>query len=566
MSIDTKIAIIGGGIAGLALALNLKRRNIDCRVYETAPELKELGVGITLLPHATREIDALGLCPRSSRSRSRMSKAASSIASASSSTRSRAANSPAIPIPSSASIAAGCIWRSIKPRVAALGPDRIVTNRHCVAIEQDDSGVTIRLRETSTGKDAPSVDAEVAIGCDGINSAVRKQFYPDEKVAFAGINTWRGVTRRKPILTGRTYMRVGSIRTGKIVIYPIIDNVDGEETSSSIGWPRSRRDMSRRTTGTNPASSTISCRIYQDWKFDWLDVGELIHKADTILEYPMVDKDPIARWTFGRITFAGDAAHPMYPRGSNGAAQALIDARTLADLLGRQSDPAQRSPNTRYARRETDGQDRAHQPRAPAGFHQYPRRRADRRQALRRPREIHHAGRAEALATITNASPGLRSRMWASRDLVFSFRHGRACPGHPRVCPKTWMPGTRPGMTVFKNRFLLPPRHQPRGVAAVDGGEIAVGETEIDDPFRGFGRGAIGKIRSEQDLRAFDEPRQTHQRPGMRGLRRVVMEAFEMRERAAFDRRRPAAGARSKRSTRNGIVPPACEKIHWMSG
>ena len=79
--------------------------------------------------------------------------------------------------------------------------------------------------------------------------------------------------------------------------------------------------------------------IYGHWQFDWLDVGELIRSADTILEYPMVDKDPIPRWTFGRITFAGDAAHPMYPRGSNGAAQALIDARTLAELLEQQADP-----------------------------------------------------------------------------------------------------------------------------------------------------------------------------------------------------------------------------------
>jgi 5-methylphenazine-1-carboxylate 1-monooxygenase len=93
--------------------------------------------------------------------------------------------------------------------------------------------------------------------------------------------------------------------------------------------------------------------IYQGWKFDWLDVGELIRTADTILEYPMVDKDPIARWTFGRITFAGDAAHPMYPRGSNGAAQALIDARTLADLLGRQSDAMQALAEYETRRRET---------------------------------------------------------------------------------------------------------------------------------------------------------------------------------------------------------------------
>ncbi len=238
--------------------------------------------------------------------------------------------------------------------VAALGPDRVVTNRHCVAIEQSDSGVTIRFRETSTGKDAPSVDAEVAIGCDGINSAVRKQFYPDEQVAFAGINTWRGVTRRKPILTGRSYMRVGSIRTGKIVIYPIIDNVDGEG-NQLVNWMAEIQTQNLEKNDWNKSGKLDDfLPIYQGWKFDWLDVGELIRNADTILEYPMVDKDPIARWTFGRITFAGDAAHPMYPRGSNGAAQALIDARTLAELLGR-VEPVQALKEYEAKRRDVTG-------------------------------------------------------------------------------------------------------------------------------------------------------------------------------------------------------------------
>ena len=188
--------------------------------------------------------------------------------------------------------------------------------------------------ETSTGKDAPSVSAEVAIGCDGINSAVRKQFYPDEQVAFAGINTWRGVTRRKPILTGRSYMRVGSIRTGKIVIYPIIDNVDGNG-NQLINWMAEiKRDDARAQNDWNkPGNLADFFPIYESWRFDWLDVAQMIRDADQILEYPMVDKDPIAQWTFGRVTLAGDAAHPMYPRGSNGGAQAVIDARTLAECL-----------------------------------------------------------------------------------------------------------------------------------------------------------------------------------------------------------------------------------------
>jgi 2-polyprenyl-6-methoxyphenol hydroxylase-like FAD-dependent oxidoreductase len=185
------------------------------------------------------------------------------------------------------------------------------------------------------------VRADVVIACEGINSAIRKQFYPGDKTAFAGINTWRGVTRRKPILGGRTYMRVGSILTGKIVIYPIIDDVDGDgDGRQLINWMAEiKRDTAAPNDWNKPGNLADFFPIYQDWRFDWLDVAQLIKDADQILEYPMVDKDPVERWTFGRVTLAGDAAHPMYPRGSNGAAQSVIDARTLADFLRSQSDP-----------------------------------------------------------------------------------------------------------------------------------------------------------------------------------------------------------------------------------
>ena len=177
------------------------------------------------------------------------------------------------------------------------------------------------------------------IACDGINSALRKQFYPNDKIAFSGINTWRGVTRRKPILGGRTYMRVGSILTGKIVIYPIVDDIDGarQPADQLDGRDQARHNRAERLEQARQSDDFFP--LYASWRFDWLDVAQMIRDADQILEYPMVDKDPIDRWTFGRVTLAGDAAHPMYPRGSNGAAQAAIDARTLADLLAKQSDP-----------------------------------------------------------------------------------------------------------------------------------------------------------------------------------------------------------------------------------
>ena len=128
-------------------------------------------------------------------------------------------------------------------------------------------------------------------------------------------------------------MRVGSILTGKIVIYPIVDDVDGSG-NQLINWMAEIKQVTFDKNDWNkPGKLADFFPIYQSWRFDWLDVADMIRNADQILEYPMVDKDPVGRWTFGRVTLAGDAAHPMYPRGSNGAAQAAIDARTLADCL-----------------------------------------------------------------------------------------------------------------------------------------------------------------------------------------------------------------------------------------
>jgi 2-polyprenyl-6-methoxyphenol hydroxylase-like FAD-dependent oxidoreductase len=334
-----QVVIIGGGICGLSLALNLKQRGIEACVYERAPEIRELGVGITVLPHAMREFSALGL--------------------------------------SDAILAAGienresCFFNRFgqliykEPRGkfagyeypevgihrgrlhlilyeatrAALGAQAVRTDHECTGVEQDEGGARVHFRRTTTGKNLESVPADVVVACDGVNSVIRKQFYPNDKVVFSGINTWRGITRRKPILGGHTYMRVGSILTGKIVIYPIIDDVDGDG-SQLINWMAEiQRDTTEANDWNKPGNLNDFFPIFENWRFDWLDLAQMIRDADQILEYPMVDKDPIDTWTFGRVTLAGDAAHPMYPRGSNGAAQAAIDARTLADFLRSHTDP-----------------------------------------------------------------------------------------------------------------------------------------------------------------------------------------------------------------------------------
>ena len=348
-----EIAIVGGGICGLALALNLHARGVACRVYERAPEVKELGVGITLLPHAMREMAALGLQAEIERSgiENRDSRVFNRFGQLIYEEERGRFAGYAFP---EVGIHRGklhlIMYEAARER---LGAGRILTDHNCVGVEQDEQAATLLLTETSTGRARGPVRAAAVIACDGVNSPVRRQFYPDEQVAFVGINTWRGVTRHKPILEGRTYMRVGSILTGKIVIYPIVDNID-EDGNQLINWTTEiKQDTFKQNDWNRPGNLHDFFHLYRDWRFDWLDVAELIRKSEQIFEYPMVDKDPVERWTFGSVTFAGDAAHPMYPRGSNGAAQAVIDARTLAEQLATHHDLRAALQAYENARRDT---------------------------------------------------------------------------------------------------------------------------------------------------------------------------------------------------------------------
>lgn len=334
------IAIVGGGICGLSLALNLHRLGIDCTIYERAPDMRELGVGITLLPHAMREFAALGIGDQllaagienlESCFYNRFGQLIYKEA------RGRHAGYPFPEIGIHRGTLHLILYRAALLRIGAA---RIKLGHECTGVTQDVSGVTISFRDSTTGKALGAVRADAAIACDGVNSAIRKALFPGDDVVFAGINTWRGVTRRKPYLTGKSYLRVGSILTGKIVIYPIVDNLDGEG-NQLVNWTAEiKQDSYEKNDWNRPGDLADFFHIYKDWTFDWLDVADLIRTSDQILEYPMVDKDPLPRWTHGRVTLAGDAAHPMYPRGSNGAAQAAIDARTLADCLAKDGVPA----------------------------------------------------------------------------------------------------------------------------------------------------------------------------------------------------------------------------------
>ena len=323
-----EILVVGAGVGGLTLALALHAVGMRARVFEAAPELRELGVGINLLPHATRKLTELGLQERL---------AAVAVATREVVFCNRFGQTVLI---EPRGRHAGYEWPQFSIHRADLqrvlheavrerqGPDAVELGRRCVAVEQDAGGATLRF------EDGHAVRGLAVIGCDGVHSVVRRQLHPDEGPrSFQGINMWRGVTRMKPYLTGASMVMAGWLEVGKLVVYPIRDDIDGQGTQlvnwvAEIQSPRHvLQDWSR------PGRLEDFLPTFGDWRFDWLDVQKLLREADLVLEYPMVDREPLSSWTQGRVTLLGDAAHPMYPRGSNGAGQAILDARVLAGCL-----------------------------------------------------------------------------------------------------------------------------------------------------------------------------------------------------------------------------------------
>ena len=333
------VIIVGAGIGGLTLGLALHDANIPCRIFESAAEIRPVGVGINLLPHATKELAALGL---------EQSLASVAIETGDATFFNRFGQ---LIYQEPLGRAAGyehpqfSIHRGDLQMVlldafrARAGSDRLNTQHHCAGVEQNETGVSVHFSEGPGGANRRTVRGRVAIACDGINSAIRRQFFPDEgEPRYSGVNMWRGVTRWKPILSGASMVRAGWLSHGKMVIYPI--RSAGADGLQLVNWVAEietpnylKRDWNRR------GSIEDFIGAFADWHFDWLDVPAFIRAADSVLEFPMVDQDPLPRWSFGRVTLLGDAAHPMVPRGSNGAGQAILDARALASTLSGNDDP-----------------------------------------------------------------------------------------------------------------------------------------------------------------------------------------------------------------------------------
>ncbi|MDC3347184.1 flavin-dependent oxidoreductase [bacterium] len=326
------ILIIGGGIGGLTMALSLHSDGIPCRVFEAASAFRPLGVGINMMPHAIRVLSSLGL----EENLKRFGVEAKEFAYFNRHGQ-KIFTEPCGRFAgyeySHFSIHRGDLHQVLHQAVLErLGPDAVMLGHRCVGVDQNAGGVTVRF------EGAAAQDGRIALAFDGFHSVVREQFYPDEgPPRFGGINMWRGVTRRKPFLTGASVTRVGTVQVGKMVIYPIRQFEDGTQL---INWNTEQpRDDHKPNDWATPGRIEDFIEPFANWNFDWLDMPGLIADAEFILEYPMVDRDPVGCWVFDRVALMGDAAHPMYPRGGNGGAQAILDAECLTRLLGENEDP-----------------------------------------------------------------------------------------------------------------------------------------------------------------------------------------------------------------------------------
>ncbi|MCU0899448.1 MAG: flavin-dependent oxidoreductase [Cypionkella sp.] len=327
------VIIIGGGIGGLAFALHLHAKGIPCRIFEAVPEIGTVGAGINILPHAVRDLAALGLLPALDEVGIR-TKDASYFNKWGQHIYTEPAGLDAGYEFPQFSIHRGDLQQVLlKAVIARLGPDAVITGHRCSGVEQDESSVTVHFTD-ATGKALPPVRGSIAVGADGIKSAVRKQFYPNEgDPVYSGLMIWRGVLPYKPFLSGANTIRAGWMDVGKLMVYPIRNNIDGQGTQL-MNWVATQERPKPETFDWNAEAKLEDFfEPYKDWHFDWLDVPDLLRKTPKPLVFPMVDRDPVPTWTFGRVTLLGDAAHPMYPRGSNGAGQSIIDGRVLAERL-----------------------------------------------------------------------------------------------------------------------------------------------------------------------------------------------------------------------------------------
>ncbi|MGW0005850.1 flavin-dependent oxidoreductase [Nocardia grenadensis] len=350
-----RILIVGAGIGGLTTALSLHAAGIDVQVIDRVSRLRPLGGGINLLPHATAVLAELGLHD---------ALAARAVATSELVHYDRFGNEiwrePR-------GVAAGHPWPQFsvhRGRLQSLlldtvreqlGPDAVRTGCRFVAATEEDRQVRVVIGEHGSST-ARELAADAVIGADGLHSAVRARLYPDEgPPRWNGIRMWRGVATAARFLTGSSMLMAGSNHAAKLVAYPLGPAAPGSD-EVLVNWVaevRMPQDTQGEAEWTHTGRLEDVAPHYRGWRIAGLDVAALLAASETVLEYPMVDRDPLPRWSFGRITLLGDAAHPMYPVGSNGGSQAILDARSVAAELAGAGDPVAGFAAYESARRDT---------------------------------------------------------------------------------------------------------------------------------------------------------------------------------------------------------------------
>ncbi len=339
-----KVIIAGAGIGGLTLALMLHRHGIDAEIFEQADDVREIGVGINTLPTAIRELAEINLLPALDLAGIRTRELIYLNRQGQEVWRELRGVDGGHPVPQF-SIHRGRLQKLLYDAVIErLGPNAVKTGLRLAGFQQNEGGVTVHLTSGIDGLSSLTVQADLLVAADGIHSVARKIFYPKEgPPSWNGVMMWRGATLFPQFLDGRT-MVIGGGMGAKFVLYPIADAEDGRKLTN---WVVNIKIADGATQP--PPKDSWSRRGRLDdvlpyarrFAVPGVDIEALVRATDAYYEYPMCDRDPLPQWTFGRITLLGDAAHPMYPVGSNGASQAILDARTLADALRRAEHPMQ---------------------------------------------------------------------------------------------------------------------------------------------------------------------------------------------------------------------------------
>jgi 5-methylphenazine-1-carboxylate 1-monooxygenase len=326
-----RVIIVGGGIAGLSAALSLHQIGVDCCVYEAVTKLEPVGHGINLQPNAVRELTALGLGEQL---------ADVGILTAElafynrhgqliwTEPRGKAAGYKWPQI----SISRGKLQEILLAAVhARLGRLALVTGHQLATLTQRGDKVLAHFNDPA-GRPVGEAQGDLLVGADGIHSAVRRHFYPGEAAVFDGYLHYRGIVEGDSYLTGRSMVVVGH-RSHRAIIYPIAALPGGKVLINWLAYTKIPSGAPPLETWDTVADKTLAVERYQGWSYPWLDVQGLFARTERVLQLPNVDRDPIPRWSFSRVTLIGDAAHPMQPVGAQAGSQAIVDGRVLAASL-----------------------------------------------------------------------------------------------------------------------------------------------------------------------------------------------------------------------------------------